>query len=248
MNHVNLCFVLSSGRTGTVHLTKALASALKGVHAVHEPAGARSQLMLANAANLAGGHRRGLRWLFRRGLKERTAELASGDTYVEVNPMLCAHTDLVAELPEPFSLVHAVRDPRTWVPSIRKFRAAGIRRHLIDYTPFANPYPVPRPPGWLAMPRDERALWRWRYCNEQILALRPHARRFAQIRYEDLFGDPAEQTIRTVLSTMGLPSDDVSWFDTSTRTNPAPEGARIEVSEEDVQRICGDLLSQFGYE
>ena len=164
-------FVLSAGRTGTVFLTDALAHADPPVHAVHEPEGSRSTLVLANMSNAAGVGRRALTRRFQTNLARRLDRLDPDDAYVEFNPMLCACTDVLQSVPGPLRVVHLVRSPAPWVRSILAFRASGWRRHVIEHTPFANPYPWPRPAGWLRMDRVERALWRWRYCNEQLLAL-----------------------------------------------------------------------------
>ena len=241
-------FVISAGRTGTVFMTEALERRFPQVRTVHEPSGSRLTLIAANGRNLLGVGTRVLRRRFRRDLGQRLAGVASGEVYIEVNPMLCSLTDLVAEL-QP-RVVHLVREPHSWVESIRRFRASGFRRHVIDFVPLATPFPAPRPPGFFWATEATRALWRWRYCNEQILELGQKIQHFATIRYEDLFStDPPTRgvALEAILRTLELPSDDLTWFDTREIRNPAPARPPIAIDAEPLQEICGPLLMRLGY-
>lgn len=247
-----LAFILSAGRTGTVFITRAIEAHLPGVVSVHEPRGSRTALVLANTRNLVGVGTPVVRRLFVERLQRRLDRLPAGTRYVEVNPMLVSLTDVLADAIRPLRLVHLTRDPTDWVRSIRKFKASTKFRHVIDYAPFANPYPSPRPPGWLSASRIERALWRWRYSNEQILAIQPRCTSYVRCRYEDLFAADRElqlETLRTIVAGLGI--DDAvggDWLDTSVRANPAPSGERVEVPAELVERICGPLARQLGYD
>ncbi len=258
-----LGFVLSPSRTGTVFLTRSLSERFPDLRCVHEPPPSRVQLILGNLRNHLGWGGPVVRWLFRRSLASRLRDGPGDRPYVEINPMLCPITDLVAELDGELSVVHMTRDPRTWVPSIETFKASGYRRHLIDFVPYAKPEPAPRPDGWSRLDPTERALWRWRYCNERILELEPHCRRYARVRYEDVFSpDPAVRSasVGRILETLGIAGDeagapeaDHAWFDTSVRVNvtPGAPDARSErpaaPDEAALQAICGPLAAAFGY-
>lgn len=246
-------FVLSAGRTGTVFLSRNLTARFADVAAVHEPSPARWEHVLGNLRNRTGLGRRTVRWIFLKSRRRRLKHLPHDARYVEINPLLCPITDLLPLLPGPLRVVHLVRHAETWADSILQFRASGPFRHVIEHIPFALPYPVPRPPGWRDFRRGERALWRWRYCNEQILALVPHCARYAVIRYEDLFHvdrgvrGPA---LRSLLETLEIPcDDDLAWFDIGERVNPAPSlgRKRTRIPPADVRAICGPLLERFGY-
>lgn len=246
-----LAFILSAGRTGTVFITRALEAHLPGVVSVHEPRGSRTNLVLANMRNLAGPGTPVIRRLFVERLQRRLDRLPAGTRYVEVNPMLVSLTDVLADEVRPLRLVHLTRDPADWVRSIRKFKASTKFRHVIDHAPFANPYPSPRPSGWATASRIERALWRWRYSNEQILAIQSRCDRYVRCRYEDLFAEDRDlqlETLRTIVAGLGIEEEvDGDWLDTSVRANPAPAGERVEVPEELVERICGPLKRELGY-
>jgi hypothetical protein len=244
-------FILSAGRTGTVFLTRSLSSHFDEVCCVHEPPGSRALIMGGNARNLLGPGTGILARRFRRGLERRLAPLPAGTRYIEINPMMVSLTDILADSGIPFRVLHLTREPRSWVRSMRKFKASGFRRHIIDNTPFASAFPVPRPPGFYRASQVEKAMWRWRYSNERILELIPHCRSYQCLRYEDLFDDDETvrlKTMREILAAVGLESDDLSWFETEQRINPAPPGEMTETIDDALlDEICGPLMDRFGY-
>jgi len=244
-------FVLSAGRTGTVFLTQTLPAHVAGLHTVHEPPGSRSLLMLANAGALVG---RGSAWLADRlheGIQRRRNACPDGARYVEINPMLCPLAEELLDVASPLTLIHMVRHPVSWTRSIRAFRASGWRRPLIDAVPFANPAPVPRPPGWLGLDPVQQALWRWRACNESIEAVLPRAQRHLRVRYEDLFlAAPSvrEATLLQLLDALEVHApDDLTPLLAAPRANPAPRTAPVDVPALAVERIAGPLLDRYGY-
>lgn len=246
-------FILSPSRTGTVFLAHALREQFPGTVWVHEPWPARAEVMLGNLRNDLGLGGRFLGWVFRSLRRRRFVRVASGGRYVEINPMLCPITDLLPTLDITLRVVHLVRDPRTWVRSILAFKASGYRRYLIDYIPFATPYPSPRPAGWNRLSPPERALWRWTHCNRRILNIKPACACYQLVRYEDLFAPAAavrNRALADLLETLGFPEEpDLSWFETEQRKNPAPASPyqHLQLEESTVTTICGDLLDEFGY-
>jgi hypothetical protein len=241
-------FVLSAGRTGTVFLTHTLPERFPRLVCHHEPPGSRSNLVFANARNLTGLGTRLLRARFRAGLERRLAGVPSGSTYVEVNPMLCPLADLVGELPD-LRVIHLVREPASWVRSIRAFRASERFRPLIDHLPLATPFPAPRPPGWSRLDPVCQALWRWRYCNERILALEDVAARYDRFRYEDLFqaGPAQAASLRGLLAALDLQTTDLDGLIDRSPRNPAPDVDPVHVPDDAVASICGELAAQLGY-
>ena len=136
-------YIISAGRTGTVFLESFFNLHCPGVTAVHEPAPSRQHLMLANLRNEWGIGGSLLSWHFQ---KSRLARLeARSGAYVEINPHLCPFTDLLPDPLRPLRVVHMVREPSSWTASMLGFKASTSFRDVIDYIPFATPYPVPRP-------------------------------------------------------------------------------------------------------
>ncbi len=243
-----LRYVLSAGRTGTVFLENFLNTHLSDVTAVHEPRETRTQMMLANLRNDWGVGYDFLEKLFRTSRQKR--EAAVHGTYVELNPFLCAMTDLLPVPGRNLHVVHMVRDPASWAQSLVSFKASDKFRPLIDFVPFAKPYPSPRPDGWGKQSEYERALWRWRWCNERIEAIRSLCHSYTVIRYEDLFSeDPgeAQATIGVICATLGLQHlGQIDRDEMNRRVNAKPPSA-VGVDKAAAKRICGDLAGGYGY-
>lgn len=244
----NSCFILSAGRTGTVFLTDLLTKSLPKALVVHEPFPARYELVLGNFRNATGFGDAVLRRMFLRSRSERMRQAG----YVEINPLLCPITDLLLLLPVPLNIIHVVREPISWSQSIAAFRSSAGVRHVIDYIPFAKPYPSSRPKNWSELAEVDRALWRWNFCNERIAGLKPHAQRYALLRYEDLFSDDLALRQSALDSIAGvLP---MRWEGKVTaetmmqRKNPRPsDKGQAKPNRALARTLCGDLASQFGY-
>ena len=249
---VRACFVLSAGRTGTVALAKRLGELLPSAVVVHEPAPAQLELLIGNLRNDTGFGSDLATWLFLQTRRRRLERLPSDSGYVEINPLLCPIIDLLPALKVPFNVVHMVRQPATWAQSITAFGASARYRAVIDFIPFAKPYPHPRPQGWSGMSETERALWRWRVCNERILALRSQCAAYALVRYEDVFSNDADRRAESLAEVLRLmpvrPTSRTASIDMSERHNPAPNARVAAVAPDIVRVVCGELAGQFGYD
>ncbi|WP_299191561.1 hypothetical protein [uncultured Litoreibacter sp.] len=241
-------YILSAGRTGTVFLEKLLAEYAPDAVAEHEPKPTRGQMMLANMRNDWGiGHNGLARWF---NAARARRDKAHG-TYIEVNPFLCAMTDLLPDPKRPIRVVHITREPAGWARSMTVFKASTKFRWFIDYVPFAKPYPSPRPDGWAGWSFYERNLARWAWCNTRIAELEGKAQAYVHIRYEDLFSDDLvtkEAAVMALFDTLGLerPSQ-IDWSLFETRANPAPPSG-AEFDKAAAPRICGDAARRFDYD
>lgn len=205
-------------------------------------------MMLANIRNDWGVGSGLLRTLFYRS-RDRRLE-ARDEEYVEINPFLCPMTDLLPENGKTLRVVHMVREPGDWANSMTNFKASARFRDVIDYVPFAKPYPSPRPQGWAKLPEIERALWRWHWCNRLIENLKPHCEAYALVRYEDLFStDPqvVSRTVKLASETLNLREPlRLEASDLSHRANPS-RGEKRRPGQDKIDRICGELASSYGY-
>lgn len=248
-----LRLILSAGRTGTVFLAGALDDSANGIRAVHEPWPARWELLAANLRTRLGAGDRVVAALLRQVRAWRIGRLPAATILVEINPLLSPAADLLAGLVAPLHVAHIVRDPADWAESIAGFGAKGWRRHVIDYVPFAKPYPRRRPPDWGRLPEVHRALWRWRFCNETIGGLAGRCASYRVVRFEDLFSStPATRLaamteVRTALglaADTGLAPPDISHrvnAGLASHTGPRrPDPAAVE-------SVCGALARQYGY-
>ncbi|MBS8227103.1 hypothetical protein [Vannielia litorea] len=243
-----LYYVLSAGRTGTVFLENLINRHFPEVFIAHEPAPTRSLMMLGNLRNDFGLMGGAARWLSRR--HQRAFHGPSGKR-IEVNPFLCAVTDLLPHPTRPLRIVHVVREPGGWAQSMTTFKASSRYRHVIDYVPFAKPFPAPRPAGWRGLSPFEKSLHRWVWCNRRIAALAEKAEAYALVRSEDIFSGEAERrdaAMNRVFDVLQLePPASVDPKEFGQRVNPAPPG--VDLRDAAAERaICGAAAADFGYD
>lgn len=253
-----LRFVLSAGRTGTLFLTGTLPRLEPSWKVEHEPSLSRRMFMLQNAADhgvpLTGEL---ARRLLAQSRRRQLASLDGGSVRIEINPFLSPLTMYLVDQVKPLHVVHMVRDPRTWIPSMANFKAAGWRRFVIDAIPFARPvHPMARP-GWIFRSRLERHAWWWRRTNENILALASVAASFRVVRYEDLFlrGEGAYRAaLAEIVVGLGGCADPASMPEPSRnrvnpgRTGKTPAWEMFAACDRDmVLGIVGPLMTRLGY-
>lgn len=252
-----ISFILSAGRTGTTFLASVCPALTPDLVYVQEPPRSRTTFMLANAATAGLIARDRAEGLFMR----RRTRLLAGDarsSYVEINPFLAPLAPRLPDLVDPLRVVHMVRDPRSWVPSMANFKAWGWRRTVIDWVPFAQTVHPAARATWGRLDDIRRYAWRWRLANEQIAACAERCRDYVVVRYEDLFsGNPASRSraLGSILSTLRADArfDDaaVPW---DTTVNPSTK-LELEAWERwsdddrrDVAAIVEPLMARFGYE
>ena len=242
-----LLYVLSAGRTGTMFLERLLLTYCDDVIAGHEPKPSRLLLFLGNLRNDTG---------LLSGAVERLAELHRArlhdgpKPFVEINPFLCPITDLLPQQGRPLRVLHMVRSPGDWAKSIMTFKASDRYRALVDWVPFAKPYPAPRPAGWSGLSEFEKALHRWTWCNARIRALQSEADRYAVVRSEDVFsGDEnrRDRAVQSIFETLGLdPPNRIDPEFMNQKVNPAPASKEWQDTGA-IRRICGELAETLGY-
>jgi hypothetical protein len=246
--HDPMYYVLSAGRTGTMFLETLVKTHCPDVSIEHEPSPSRYLMMLGNLRNdfhLMSG-------VTRRMATRHQANVHAGPSHhIEVNPFLCAVTDLLPHPTRPLRIVHMVRSPGAWAQSMTTFKASTKYRHVIDYVPFAKPFPAPRPMGWRGLSPFEKSLHRWNWCNKRIAALKDVAEAYTVVRSEDLFsGDAAlrENAVTRMVSVLNLTlPDGLTDGDFGQRVNPSPDGVDLRDAEAE-RRICGAVAAGFGYD
>lgn len=240
-------YILSAGRTGTVFISKLFEVYAPQIIAEHEPSSSRYLMMMGNVRNDFGLFKS----LTRRWSRtHQNAHFSKGKMYIEINPFLCPITDTLPREGGSLKILHLVRHPADWSRSITSFKASTKLRAVIDYIPFAKPYPAPRPTGWGQLGSYEKGLWRWRWCNSNILALKDTAEKYVLVRYEDLFSDDKAvqmEAIHKVFDVFDLsPSAAISESVLRERVNPSPKTVFSENAKAE-KEICGALAEEFGY-
>lgn len=245
-------FVLSAGRTGTVFLTKFFKKRSDIIAAAHEPWPGHYGLLIANLRRKLGTSGSILRFLMLIGLKRRIkrASLAGKTHYIELNPFLCAYQDLLPTLGIKYSIIHLVRNPESWAKSITRFKASGYRRHIISFVPFSMPFPEPRPKGWSVLSPFEKSIWRWQFCNEEILKASQTCSSLL-LRYEDIFLEDSKIYLSQIEKLSTFTNIDFTQLkiDRDERINSSeqlPQKTTV-VNKDFIRAIAGPLAELFGY-
>ncbi|HEY4275595.1 MAG TPA: sulfotransferase [Rhizomicrobium sp.] len=260
-------FIVSSGRSGTAMLHKAL-SAVPGVEMHHEymvqitqPLAVRRYLGLIDAEETSRliGETYG-------GAVRYSDAAHWGDSSNKLSWLI---PDLAAAFPDA-RFVHLVRDGRKVASSyFHKLgdecyddrSAAILQAHLDDPAAHLAPppekkywWPVPRPDSTDAAPfrrfsQFERICWHWAEVNRLILAelSRLPAERTAFARLEDLRVSPSE--VRGLYEFLGLPYRDEAFgvFARPHNVNRPEDRLLDEIQRAQFSAIAGGMLDRLGY-
>ena len=245
-------FILSSGRTGTKFLAEFFGANFANVVARHEPAPSYQLRMLSNARAAGAASRSVLAAALR---LSRPGLWRGGDGLViESNPFLYGFVDVLGELADSPTIIHIVRDPRTYVPSaINHGGSSGLKAAASALIPFWFP-PVRLAPGVGAHPGPvELFAGEWALVNRFLVEHGGGLPGYHRLRFEALF-DAENSGLRRMVELLGLsyPGDaaPVSAAEkvNAGRLNAIGGWASWEAGQRAaVERICGGLMREWGY-
>jgi Sulfotransferase family len=255
-------FIVSSGRSGTAMLAKALGSAgdieMHHEYMVHivQKLGARRFMGLASAEEAAET----LRQTHAAAVRYSAAE-HWGDSSNKLSWLI---PELAALLPEA-KFIHLVRDGRKVAGSyFRKLAdecyddrsVAILQAHLDD--PAASPAPPPEKKYWWPVPKDpafrrfnrfERIAWHWAGINRAILdslaTLPPQRKYFA--RLEDLYASAHQ--VRSLFRFLNLSyRDETARMFARPHNVNRPEDRLLDADQTArFDRIAGRMMAELGY-
>lgn len=179
-------FVLSTGRTGTVTLTSIL-NTDPNIQAMHEPKPSRIYHIMSDLYLRNKLHREVLAGIY---FRSRKRMLCSNNYYIEINPFMWGMGSVFCYVMNNPSILHVVRDIRTYIVSIMNFKAHGWHRYLIDFIPFWETNVSKIILGidnWDSLSSEEKISWRWVLMNQTIGETEKLTRNYMRIRFEDLF-------------------------------------------------------------
>ena len=259
-------FVISSGRSGTAMLHKAL-SAVPDVEMHHEymvhlvqPLGVRRYLGLADAdaakKTLSATHLAAVRY---------SQKTHWGDSSNKLSWLI---PDLAALFPEA-KFVHLVRDGRKVAGSyFRKLAeecyddrsTAILRAHVED--PAHVPAPPPEKKYWWPLPRAhdpaaesfrsfnqfQRIAWHWAEINQVILeSLKALPGRSHFVRLEDLRENPAAAAALYEFLGLFYREDYFAAFARPHNVNRPEDRVLDDEQRAQFERICADMMGRLGY-
>jgi len=248
-------FLIGTGRTGTVYLSRYLAARVRGAVTAHEPS---KRIKLRSNRFLAGREsaERMRAFLTRyRSALERRLDRTSCQAYFQVDPWLYGFTRFLEEVFEEPRVVHLVRHPFTYVTShlnriYREPWVAWLKRRIPYWFLRGDRTGDYTSKEWNALSPQERMAWYWVTCNRFIDANAEGLSHFRRMKYEDLFATEGEG-LKALLDFCEV-EEEVEVETLAIERNRAPE--RFEpVSEwpsEVVERVgamCRPLMERYGY-
>lgn len=251
-----IVFILSSGRTGTVFISKVM-SALPGVSSCHERRGRIARLLNFAKSDFreSGAFDKILGALI---CKELLKISRKKDLHFEINNMMSNFPeDVYRKFPEAV-YIHLVRDPRDYIRSAINWT---LSKPLNKFFLLHFPFWAPRPDKYLLGNDDISKLFEiftghWVRANENYLRLKNRTKKYYLLKFEDLNNDPAhffEEILKI--------TDFQNWRDVKPimekliKKTPKNESKKIFNSwprwEDKYTRHlngkCGELMGAFGY-
>ena len=251
--------ILSTGRTGTKALAHFFNTTYDNVTALHEPRPSRHLRLLSNRAMAKGMTPDAA---VRALTKARSKLLASltRPIYIESNWYVYGFLDALRPVFGPRTQVlHVVRDPRTYVPSMLNYGTykglKAVATNLLPYWYIRPEQMIDNPPKrWPQMSEAERLAWHWHVVNEEIdRGAEMFGDDYRFMRYEELFA-PDGSGVAKLLPWIGLPENvallekirgervNASTARSSAWAKIAPDARRAVIE------MCGEQMRRYGYD
>ena len=250
--------ILSTGRTGTKALAHFFNTSYDDVTALHEPAPSRHLRLLSNRAMAKGMTPGGAVKALAAARRKLLASLTR-PVYIESNWYVYGFLDALRPVfGERTQVLHVVRDPRTYVPSMLNYGTyQGLKAVATRFLPYwyIRPEQMSDRPEkrWSQMSEAERLAWHWHVVNREIdRAPEMFGADYLFMRYEDLFA-PDGSGLAKLLPWVGLPENaallekvrgervNASTGRSSAWSRIAPETRRA------VLDLCGEQMARYGY-
>jgi len=241
-------FILSTGRTGTKYIGDLL-NQLPGVVSVQEPRPSRV-LQAWTSAFLESKVSRDVMANVLYNKRVKLLGHPRGNLYVESNHFIDGFIDVLPEVFDNPIVIHIVRDPRTFVPSmINRGNDHGWKLLINKYVPFFAyaPEGVKRS----AMTPIERESYHWVGMNRVLADYgAKHPENYHLFKFEGIF---ESKNFRELLSTIGITNEQYSQLKLDTYKNPSrynrmPKWEEWSKADQKVLlKICGPLMKKYGY-
>lgn len=251
--------IISTGRTGTIFLSRIFADLYPAEAAsYHERGASRPIQILTNLhfAHLLPKSALTAAWKI---LKGSEIETCAKPFHIDANCFLYGLAALAPELYPNARIIHIVRDPRDYVTSHLNFSRQKETSFIANYfVPFwqPNPFLAGKIP-WKRIfnfTRFERYCWIWDFKNRVMSSLEGTETAYLRVRFEDLFETPHPlETFNAITDFIGLPrkNDIADYF--QKRVNQAGRSAFPDWADwsprqcAQLQEICGEQMARYGY-
>lgn len=250
-----IAFILSTGRTGTKTLAEGLAG--DDIKSPHQPPFSRL-LTVAGNYHLHGWlSLTALEWLVAR-LREPQIARAGCRYYVQVFSLDYWPAKILRQKYANVSIIHLVRDPRTFVPSYLNWtrtrrRSFIANRLVLGWHPsgyFCGRFSWRE---WRRLDEFQRVCWHWTFKNGLVEQLFAGDARYRRIRFENLFGERNVALLKETLAFAGIPFRPhhaallKQEKNLSRKTYCPPWDALPAARQAQLYRLCGARMQVYGY-
>ncbi|MBI5824352.1 MAG: sulfotransferase [Chloroflexi bacterium] len=249
--------IVSTGRTGTIFLSRLFADLYPDSASYHERGPSRVIQILTNLHFAHLFPKSGLKasWKMLKGNEIKTCK---AKFHIDANNFLYGLASLAPELYPNLRVLHIVRDPRAYVTSQLNFshqkRTSFIGNYLVPFwqpNPFlVGEIPLRRAFGFT---RFEKYCWVWSFKNRVMAKLENSTTPYLRVRFEDLFAANHEEIFAKITDFIGLPRamDIHRRFDIPANTSKPtffPEWQDWTPKQAaQLQSLCGGQMDIYGY-
>lgn len=248
--------LLSTGRTGTKFFAKLLSGWSDEALVFHASPNSPKLNILSNMV-LQGFLPEFILEKAWRHYKENEIFLNDKPLYIDSNNHLYALPWILPNLYPNLSVVHIVRDPRSYICSHINWAHQRKKSYFANFIlPFWQPNAFllgeMGAAEWLSLSQVERFAWIWHFKNNLISKLPERNIPYYRLKFEDYFEGGSEVSKRALFDFLRL---DVKKAHKSTNEveNVSSKGKApgwqywTDAQCRGVQRICGELMSKYGY-
>ena len=250
--------ILSTGRTGTKALAHFFNTTYDNVTALHEPRPSRHLRLASNRAMAKGMSSDAAVRTLGNARSQLLASLTR-PIYIESNWYIYAFLDALRPVfGQNTKVLHVVRDPRTYVPSMLNYGTyKGLKAVATKFLPYwyIRPEQMSDNPAkrWSQMSEAERLAWHWKVVNTELdRAPAMFGDDYLFMRYEDIF-NPDGSGLAKLLPWIGL-SENAELLEkirgerVNASTGRSSAWAKIDAeARRSVIEMCGEQMRRYGY-
>lgn len=250
--------IVSTGRTGTIFLSRLFADLYPDSASYHERGNSRLIQILTNLhfSHLFPVQGLKLSWKILKGSEIETCEK---NYHIDANNFLYGLASLAPELYPNLKVLHIIRDPRTYVTSQLNFsrqkRTSFIGNYFIPFWQ-PNPFLVGEIPVYksFGFTRFQKYCWVWDFKNRVMSQLEHSNTPYLCVKFEDLFESTNSETeFNKITEFLGLSkaeninqrfrepanSSKPTFFPNWEDWNPK--------QAKQLHELCGNQMKKYGY-
>lgn len=250
-----IVFVLSTGRTGTKTLAEGLAGA--NSKSPHQPPHSRFLTIASNYYLHGWLPKSVLKWFVTR-LREPQILKSDYRYYIQTFSLDYLPAKIISEKYPNVYIIHIVRDPRTFVRSYLNWTHSRFKSWVANKV-----VPSWHPSGyftgelawreWRRMDEFQRVCWHWTYKNTLLEKLFAGDERYIRIRFEDLFLAQDAETLKEMLTFVGIPYQErfeamLQKSKNVSRKTYFPRWKKwADIKRHQLLHLCTEQMRRYGY-